>query len=189
MEKRGLREALREQHATRLTRVGWQDEFRIGLAGTVRRVLTPQGIKVRQLVELRRDWYWLAVVVVPRSGVLEAQWMGSLSGTDFLPVLRDWRRAGIDLVVWDGLPGHRGVPASDTPIPTILQPSASPELDPTERVGEEIRAAVERRPYATLWKKMLAVEKVLHELQAERLRVKRLTGYSWILDTLKELPL
>jgi len=127
----------------------------------VRRLLIPHGVKVRQYVELRRDWYWLAVVV-PRSGVLEAQWIDTLGCEDFLPILRDWQRAGIDIVVWDGLPGHRGVPPTETPIPTILQPAASPEQDLTERVGEEIRAAVKGLPYATLWTKMMVVEVILH---------------------------
>jgi hypothetical protein len=145
-------------------------------------------MKVRQLVELRRDWYWLAVVVVPRTGVLEAQWMDTLGSDDFLPVLRDWDAAGIDVLVWDGLPGHRGLVSTDTAVPTIIQPAASPELNPAERVGEVIRASVEGHVYATLWQKMLAVEEVLHELQADRKRVKRLTGYPWILDVLKELP-
>lgn len=188
MEKRGLCEALCAQKATRTSRIGWSDEFRIGLAGSVRRVLTPRGIKVRQLVELRREWYWLAVVVVPRSGVLEAQWMGTLGSDDFKPVLREWHEAYIDLLVWDGLPGHRGVLPTDTPLPTIIQPAASPELNPAERVGEVIRAAVEGRIYPTLWQKMLAVEDVLHELQADRQQVRQLTGYPWILDALKELP-
>jgi hypothetical protein len=75
-----------------------------------------------------------------------------------------------------------------TPVPTIIQPAASPELNPAERVGEVIRAAVEGRVYATLWQKMLAVEAVLHEFQADHQRMKQLTGYPWILDTLKELP-
>jgi hypothetical protein len=188
VEKRGLREALCAQKATRTSRVGWSDEFRIGLAGSVRRVLTPQGMTVRQLVELRRDWYWLAVVVVPRTGVLEAQWMGTLGSDDFKPVLREWHHAGIDRMVWDGLPGHRGLQPNDTPLPTIIQPVASPELNPAERAGEVIRAAVEGRVYATLWQKMLAVENVLHELQRDRQRVKQLTGYPWIIDVLKELP-
>lgn len=181
-------DALRAQKATHPSRVGWSDEFRIGLAGTVRRVLTPRGMKVRQLVELRRDWYWLAVVVVPRTGALEAQWMDTLGSDDFVPVLRDWRDAHIDVMVWDGLPGHRGLLARDTALSTIIQPAASPELNPAERIGEVIRAAVEGRVYATLWQKMLAVEKVLHELQADRKRVKQLTGYPWILDALDKLP-
>jgi len=180
--------ARRAQNATRTSQVGWGDEFRIGLAGSTRRVLTPRGIKVRQLVELRRDWYWLAVVIVPRTGVLEAQWMGRLGGEDFLPVLRDWHDADIDHLVWDGLPGHRGLQSGTTPMPTIIQPAASPELNPAERVGEVIRAAVEGRTYSTLWRKMLAVEDVLHDLQGDRDRVKQLTGYPWILDALKELP-
>jgi len=188
VEKRGLQEALRAQNATRTSQVGWSDEFRIGLMGTVRRVLTPRGVKVRQRVELSRDWYWLAVAVVPKSGLLEAQWIGGLSGEELLPVLHDWHDAGIDALVWDGLPGHRSLQATATPMPTILQPAASPEVNPTERVGEEIRAAVEGRVYATLWKKMLAVEAVLHELQADRNRVKQLTGYPWILETLSTLP-
>lgn len=118
--------------------------------GSVRRVLTPRGMKVRQRVELSRDWYWLAVAVVPKSGVLEAQWIGGLRGEDFLPVLRDWHEAHMDLMIWDGLPGHRVLQSTETAMPTILQPVASPELNPTERVGELIRAKTEGRVYATL---------------------------------------
>jgi hypothetical protein len=99
MGKWGLREALCAQNATRTARVGWSDEFRIGLMGSVRRVLTPRGMKVRQRVELSRDWYWLAVAVVYQSGVMEDQWIGGLSGEKFLPVLRDWHEAGMDVLV------------------------------------------------------------------------------------------
>jgi hypothetical protein len=168
--------------------VSWSDEFRIGLAGSVHRVLTPRGIKIRQPVQLLREWYWLAVAVVPRTGQLEAQWMGSLDSDAFVPVLHDWQQAGIDLLVWDGLPGHRGVVHETGMLPTILQPVASPELNPTERIGEVIRDAMDGRLSATLWQEMLAVETVLHELQQDPARVQRLTGYPWILDALNQLP-
>ena len=139
----------------RLAPRGWVGamSFASGLRAACVASLTPRGMKVRQRVELRRDWYWLAVVVVPRTGVLEAQWMGTLGSEDFLPVLRDWHTAYIDLLVWDGLPGHRGLRPAETAMPTIIQPPASPELNPAERVGELIRAKVEGRIYLTLWHK------------------------------------
>ncbi|HOF88694.1 MAG TPA: hypothetical protein PLZ36_11420 [Armatimonadota bacterium] len=97
------------------------------MLGTVCGSLTPRGMQVRHLLELSRDWYGVAVAVVPKSGVLAAQWMGGLSGEAFLPVLRDWHAAERDVLVWDGLLGHRGLQALKTPLPTILQPAASPE--------------------------------------------------------------
>lgn len=70
-----MADALSAQGITAGSGIGWADEFRIGLCGSVRRILAPRGIKVRQKVQLDRDWYDLAVVVDVRNGLLCWAWL------------------------------------------------------------------------------------------------------------------
>jgi hypothetical protein len=67
-------------------------------------------------------------------------------------------------------------------------PPASPELNPAERVFEELRRAVEGRVYGTIENKMAAVERELVKLAADPERVRSLAGWSWIRSALAALP-
>ncbi len=174
---------------TRDMRIGWSDEFRIGLYGTSHRVLAPRGVKVRQRVEIVRDWYHLAVVVAPRTGELEWAWLPGVRACDIAPAVKEWHEHGFDALVWDRLPAHGERTVRATGMALVLQPAASPELDPAERIGEEIRDKVEGEVYGTIWHKMAAVEEVLRGLAANPERVKKLTGWDWVLTALRRLPL
>lgn len=173
---------------TRRAQIGWSDEFRIGLYGSTRKVLAPRGIKVVQPVELSRDWYHLAVTVNPRTGQLVWSWLVGTAGEDIAPAVAEWHAAGFDALVWDGLKAHHGTPVRAVGMALIEQPASSPELNPAERIGEAIRAKTEGKVYGTIWKKMAAVEVFLRELAADPERVKRLVGWHWILQSLKQLP-
>jgi hypothetical protein len=174
---------------TRGQKIGWFDEFRIGLYGTTRRVLAPRGVKVRQRVEIVRDWYHLAAVVAPSSGHLEWAWLPNLKVESVAAAVEQWREHGFDALVCDRLRAHKSKAVRATGMPIILQPAMSPELDPAERVGEEIRDKVEGEVYGSIWHKMAAVERLLRDLAADAERVKQLTGYDWILAALRRLPL
>ena len=50
-------------------------------------------------------------------------------------------------LVWDGARGHRSELVEHVGVRTIMQPPYSPELNPVERVFEEIRRWVEGRLY------------------------------------------
>jgi hypothetical protein len=69
----------------------------------------------------------------------------------------------------------------------IEQPAAAPELNPAERVFEELRRAVEGDPYATIEEKVAVVERELQALAAAPERVKRLAGWQWIRDACAQL--
>jgi hypothetical protein len=73
-------------------------------------------------------------------------------------------------------------------LPLIEQPTAAPELNPAERVFEELRREAEGDVYGTIEKKMAVVEGELKALAAAPERVQQLTGWSWIRDTLSQLP-
>jgi hypothetical protein len=61
-------------------------------------------------------------------------------------------------------------------------------LNPAERVFEELRKEIEGQVYGDLAKKQAAVEQVLAQLAADPDRLKSLTGWDWIQNTIKSYP-
>lgn len=86
-------------------------------------------------------------------------------------------------LVWDRAPSHRDATVQAVGLPLIEQPPYAPELNPAERVFEELRAGIEGSVYPAIEAKVAAVEAILQELDADRERVKRLTHWPWIADT------
>jgi hypothetical protein len=185
VEGGGLTAALTEAGLTPRARTLHADELRLGLRGQVRRVLAPRGVKVRQRVQVRYEWASLLVGVDPRTGALRWEWLARMRQEQLRPVLEEW---GLDGVVWDGAGAHRGRRLRDLPTERVFLPPYSPELNPAERVLEEIRRRVEGRVYETLAAKQAEVEAYLRELAADRERVKRLCGWDWIVDAFERLP-
>lgn len=161
------------------------DELRLGLRGQVRRVLAPKGVKVVQRLQIEYRWRYLLLGVDPRSGRLQWQWLARFRQEQLKPVLADWKPAAI---VWDGAGAHRGKQLRDLPTQWVFLPSYSPELNPAERMFEEIRRRVEGRVYPDLDAKQAVVETYLQELAADPDRVRRLCGWDWILDAFAHLP-
>ena len=69
----------------------------------------------------------------------------------------------------------------------VYQPPYSPELNPAERVFEEVRRWVEGRRYESIEAKKAAVEEVLRRLEAER-KVSSLVVWHYIRRALNALP-
>jgi len=94
----------------------------------------------------------------------------------------------LDGLVWDNAPGHRDDEITDLDLALVGLPAYSPELNPAERLFEEIRRRFEGRVYATLDAKAAEVQAFLEELDADPLRVRRLCGWNWINDAIATLP-
>ena len=62
-----------------------------------------------------------------------------------------------------------------------------PELNPVERVLEELSRAVEGQVYASLEEKVAAVDAELAKLDADPDRVRSLTSWNWIIQSLDSL--
>jgi hypothetical protein len=161
------------------------DELRLGLLGQTRRVLAPTGVEVRQPLQLRYEWRYLVVAVDPRMGTLRWQWLERMRQEHLRPVVAAW---DIDAVVWDGAGSHRGRTLRDLPLIRVFLPPYSPELNPVERLFQEIRRRVEGRIYDSLAEKQALVEAYLAELAADPARVRRLCGWDWVLKAIDQLP-
>jgi hypothetical protein len=169
--------------------VGWSDEMRIGLFGTTRRVWGRRGVKVRQRLQLVRVWRYLHLVVDPLQGRLWWFWSQRMQATVTKQLcVATSTETDLGALVWDRAPSHRDAAVRAVGFPLIQLPPYAPELNPAERVFEELRAGIEGIVYPTIGAKMDAVEAILMELDADPERVKRLTGWWWIAEALHSLP-
>lgn len=168
--------------------VAWGDEMRVGLCSLVRRVWAPRGVKVRALVQWKREWRYLALAVDGRRGRLSWKWIENMKGESIALAVGAWKEEGVEAVVWDQARGHLGAAVRAVGVTTIVQPPACPELNPAERVFEELRRGIEGRVYSCLEDKMARVETLLVELAADPLRVRQLAGWDWICTACSALP-
>ena len=194
MEKGGLARALVAAGLAAEDQVGWADEMRVGLRGQVRRVWGRRGVPVRQPVQLTYEWRYLFVVVDGRAGRLWWGWLPlpRLSAEALAPLVGGLGRTELAGLVWDRAPAHRDErmrafgPAVGLAL--IEQPPYAPELNPAERVLEEIRRAIEGEVYPSIEAKMAAVEDFLACLDADPARVRRLAGWGWVAQAFRQLP-
>jgi len=90
-------------------------------------------------------------------------------------------------VVWDHAAFHKAKVVGEVGLRRIYQPPYSPELNPAERVFEEVRRWVEGRRYERIKAKQAAVEGVLLRLEAEK-RVLSPVGWRYIREAFRALP-
>ena len=162
--------------------------MRLGLHGQVRRRWAPRGIKLRQRVEVKYQWRYL-VLAVSAAGMLRWRWLETMKKEGIAETVSAWKDAGIRALVWDSAPSHRAKLVRRAGPPLVALPPYSPELNPAERVFEELRRAVEGRVWGTVEAKVAAVDALLQDLALSPERVQRLAGWPWIRTTLSELPL
>lgn len=158
--------------------------MRLGLRGLVRRVWAPRGVEIRQAQVLTYVWRYLALAVNGLTGTLTWSWTTSMKKEAIATVVANWQQVGLTALVWDGAASHRARLVREVGLPLITQPPAAPELNPAERVFEELRRAIEGRSYPTIEAKMAVVERELATLAADPVRIRRLTGWGWIADAL-----
>ncbi len=187
MEKRGLLNELRQAGLNDEAGIFFGDEMRVGLIGQVRRVWAPRGVKVVQAVEYRYEWAYLNLALNPLTGTLLWRWTDNMKGVCLAPVLQEWATAGVEALVWDNAPGHKGPAYQDVPVQRLFQPAYSPELNPPERLFEALRARIEGLVYGTLAAKKAAVEAELRAWAADPDRVRQLAAWPWIRETFAQL--
>lgn len=159
------------------------DEMRLGLHGQVRRRWYPRGVELVQPLEISYVWRYLVLAVSP-TGRLWWRWQTNSKKEGTAETLIGWREEGVGAVVWDNHPSHRARVVREVGVPLLRLPSYAPELNPAERVFEELRRAVEGWVYGTIERKVAAVDQLLQNLAADPARVRRLAGWEWIREAI-----
>jgi len=162
--------------------VGFGDETRITLHGTLARVIVPPGLDVRQVCQGQRDSVLLSLCVDGVYGTLSWRWIAGMAHEEILRALLHWNADGFDAVVWDNASSHLEDTVNAWGMPLVQQPKYSPELNPAERVNEEIRRFLKGKTFRTLSEKVLAVENRLRYWKAHPAIIQQLCGYPWIHD-------
>ncbi len=165
----------------------WADEMRVGLIGQVRRVWAPRGVKVVQKLEFEYKWAYLNLAVSGLEGQLYWDWTANMKAESIVKVVEQWEAKDVEVIVWDRAPGHRGEPFKEVEVVRLEQPPYSPELNPAERIFEELRGKVEGKVYGDIERKKAAIEEELRKLVAAPEKVKQLAGWSWIQQSVDSL--
>ena len=169
------------------------DEARLGQQGTLTRVWARTGSRPTAVRQTKYEWVYLYAAVEPATGesvALLAPNADTGTMNVFLRMLsQELKEAEHAVLVLDGAGWHKSknlvVPDNVT---CLLLPPYSPELNPAERLFEEVRRHVEGRVYATLADKVAAVNDFLDELDADPARVRSLCGWAWIDAAIATLP-
>jgi len=74
------------------------------------------------------------------------------------------------------------------PMTRIFLPPYSPELNPAERIFEEVRRHIEGFVYPSLQAKQHQIEHFLRRLRADKPRLRQLVCWDWIQHVYNQLP-
>jgi len=147
----------------------------------VRRAWGRRGVKVRQRLQLVYEWLYLFLVVEVGKGKLYWSWTDSMKAEMVGAAVNGLKQqTEVAAVVWDGAPSHRDQRVHGLGLPLIGLPSYSPEVNPAERVFEDVRRWIEGKVYRSIDDKVEAVEAFLSELESNPDRVQTLTCWDWI---------
>jgi len=189
VDKGGLAHALDAVGLSGASRIGFGDEMRLGRRGTTRRVWGRRGTKVRQRLQLTYEWRYLFAAVDGQAGRIWWNWVPSMKAEALWPTIAGIQESDLlDGLIWDNAPSHRDGEITDLDLAFVGLPPYSPELNPAERLFEEIRRRFEGTVYATLDAKVADVQAFLEEWDADPPRVRHLCGWDWINDAIATLP-
>ena len=87
-------------------------------------------------------------------------------------IVEEWQEAAIEAFVCYSAPSHRTKTGWAAGLSLIKLPPAEPELNPAERVFEELRRAVKREVYGAIEDTMVAVDRELTSVTGFHMRIR-----------------
>ena len=173
-------------------RVFCQDESRFGLHLPIRRRVTGYGVKPLQMVEPLYEAYWLDAAVEPTTG--DAFWweLPRLDATCFSLFLNKFGQhyaESLNIILLDQAPAHiahRGQLPENVVL--VWLPAYSPELNPVERLWEDLKARIDvldARVRSSLSALQEHVAGLVQRYSAET--IASLTGYAYLTEAIYAL--
>jgi transposase len=185
MAKKGLQTELIQADCTQASRWYFSDEMRFGLWGQVRRRWGLRGVKIVQPKQIVFAWRYLVLAVDVVHLDLKWTWSQGMNQDHLLPIFEHW---ALETVIWDGAAAHRGQAMATLDMRSIFLPSYSPELNPAERIFEEVRRHIEGLVYPSLYAKQYRIDHFLRRLRADKDRLRQLASWDWIESIFNQLP-
>ena len=177
---------LRLTHPDLPIRYWCQDESRLGLKTESRRVITLPGVKPVLEMQWGRQAFYLYGIVEPQTGdsfFYEFSHLDAICFEQFLKLVSEEFPTHLNVLQIDNAPAHI---ANEIEIPDnivlLFQPPHSPELNPIERVWQDIKADLKGEVFETLDALREAIREVLGYLTPDW--IASLSGYRHILSAL-----
>lgn len=160
--------------------------MRVGLKSETGRVITAKAVKPVARVQWGRENFWVYGVVEPLTGwhfYQEYDHLNSEHFQSFLDALSQALGDEMALLQLDKAGAHQALSLRwpDNLIP-VLQPAHSPELNPTERLWQHLRAQLQGENFTSLEQLKARLQQLFKELTPDT--VASLTSYNFILEAL-----
>jgi transposase/DNA-binding transcriptional ArsR family regulator len=163
-----------------------QDESRMGLHTMRGRLLTLTGVKPKGKVQWKFQALWLYGLVEPLTGesfFYEFCHLDTVCFEKFLELFSQAHPEDIHIIQLDNGGCHQ---ANDLSLPEnvilLFQPSHCPEVNPIERLWEEIKKSLKWELFTSLEQLRLAIRKVLQDLN--QTLITSVTGWTFIIKAL-----
>ncbi len=170
-------------------RLFFQDESRFGLMLEARRRITARGRKPLSPVSYVFAYYYLYAVVEPLTGANFFLEMPALNGLCFQVFLDEFAKhyaKSFNVVILDNGAFHK---AKHLMIPDnvllLFLPPYCPELNPVERLWQDIKKAIRFGAFEDLW--ALKEEEAQIVRRYSEAEVASLTGYGYVSDAINVL--
>jgi transposase len=156
-----------------------------------RRRWCPRGARPPWAVDDRYARLWLYAAVEPTTGESFFLFLPRTDGACLELFLGAFRAAvpdGAVALVLDGSGGHTsGRVAWPTAVEALPLPAYSPELNPVERLFEELRAALANRVFDSLAGLERALTAALRRYWDDPPALRRLTAYPWWVEGVRSI--
>jgi transposase len=163
-----------------------QDESRMGLHTMRGRLLTLKGVKPKGKVQWNFQALWLYGLVEPLTGesfFYEFCHLDTVCFEKFLELFTQAYPEDMHIIQLDNAGCHQ---ALDLSLPEnvilLFQPSHCPEVNPIERLWEDLKKSLKWELFTNLDELRLGVRKVLHDLN--QTIVTSVTGWNFIIEAL-----
>lgn len=169
-------------------RVMFQDEARFGRMSDPRRCWAPAPLRPLVPVALIREYVYAYATVTPADGALDwmlAAKMDTLTMGAFLRHVSQRHPGEFVVMVLDGAPSHRAFHLEIPENMALLRlPPYSPELNPAERLWEELREKeFANVVFDSLGAALAQAARGLRRLERSSVALQSLTGWRWILES------
>lgn len=171
------------------TRLFCQDESRFGILPVVQRRITACGVKPVAEIDYQYDWFYLYGAVEPLTGDRFFLELPQLTGECFQIFIDQFAATFPDTLNVMVLDNGRFHHAKSLEIPDnvvlLFLPPYSPELNPIERLWQDIKQKLFARTYQTLEQMQQQLSEILGQLTQNT--IAKITGFSYFLNAAYEI--
>lgn len=156
--------------------------MRFGLRTNLKSRWTPRGIRPKGNLKIGYQWGYLYAAVNPKEGLLQAWLMPDMQQNTFQCFLDDFAKNTQDesLLILDGAPCHRSRLRLAENVSLMLLPAYSPELNPVERLFQELRKTLSNQVFDSIKEVEELLQQALKPYFQNRQMLRQLTLYPWM---------